>query len=84
MTITDWIESQGFGGMTKLMRESGLSYSSVLKVVHEGHTFKELVHARAMSKGTGGAVPVRLLWRPAVQDGAAVPRQPADPHTASS
>ena len=74
MKITDWIHLQGFGGRQNLMRESGLSYSSIHKVVNEGHTFNDLLLAKAVSEATGGDVPVELLWTPAVEHGVTVPR----------
>jgi hypothetical protein len=62
MTLSDWLEAQPKGVLTRLARDSGLAYTTVFFVAHGG-SVKTLDTARKLSDATGGAVSVEELCR---------------------
>ena len=47
-------------------RASGVAHAT-LRLVRGGGVIEDLERARALSRATGGAVPVNALWGPAVR-----------------
>lgn len=55
MTLRQWLDGQGEGAMTRLVRDSGLTWPAVAAVV-KGTSMPGLDTAAALEKATGGAV----------------------------
>ena len=65
MSLLDWVESQGGRGrgvVARLVRRSGISSTTVSKVLKGGRV-RDLKVARALSRATGHRVTVRDLMQ---------------------
>jgi DNA-binding transcriptional regulator YdaS (Cro superfamily) len=63
MKLSDWVEREGPGAMTKLTQRSGLAYSTVHRVVHDCSRATTKA-ARALSEATGGEVTIAEIRLP--------------------
>ena len=77
MTLAEYCKEEGRGVLTQLQRASGLAYSTVWDS-KEGGSLESLEAARALSKATGGAVPVDALWGPGIRGEATATAQDSE------
>ena len=61
MVLSEWMESQPKGVLTRLARDSGLAYTTVFFIAHGG-AVRTLETARKLSEATGGEVSVEEAW----------------------
>jgi hypothetical protein len=60
MTLADWVKKQGRGAISRLMRETGLAYTTILAARDQRWTARGDT-ARKISEATGGAVSIAEL-----------------------
>jgi heme A synthase len=60
MTLNEWVERYGNGGITMLHRRSGVAVSTIREVL-AGRTVKRVTTARKLSEATGGEVTIQTL-----------------------
>lgn len=59
MTLTEWVEAEGHGALSKLQRDTGLAYTTVFHAAKEG--VKTIDVARKIVAATGGRVTLEEL-----------------------
>lgn len=64
MTLQEWVAKKGRGEISRLMRVTGLAYTTVLNIAHGARCKYET--GKSISDATGGAVSIaELCDRPA-------------------
>ncbi len=64
MQLSDWIAREGRGSVTRLMRETGLAYTTI-HYAARGEAISQYDTAKRISVATGGEVSIKELCEPA-------------------
>ncbi|MCC7542380.1 MAG: hypothetical protein IT379_39545 [Deltaproteobacteria bacterium] len=64
MRFPEWVDSQGHGVMTRIQRDTGVGYTTLMRA-RRGELIGEYATAKRISEATGGAVSIAELCEPA-------------------
>lgn len=65
MTLSDYLADKKRGELMRLVRVSGLDYTTVWKIARTDHRLRDYQKAKALSLATNGLVSVEALCEPA-------------------